>query len=831
MKLAFRQLAKSPGFTTVAILSLALGIGANTALFSLVDDFLLRSLPVKQPGELALVRWLSGPNGMFNSHNGTIVTDPATGLRSSTSTSYFVFERLRDHSGPFQDVFAFAELQQLNVGIDREAEIASGQLASGGYFSGLGLNALRGRLLGFEDDRENAPPATVISYRYWQRRFGGSDAAIGRVIQVNNVAVTVVGVTSSEFKGMHQVGFVPDLILPMTLDPLLNGGRASLRQPNYWWIQIMGRLRPGETLASAQAQLEPVFIQAARDGWVAASVTTGPATSLEERAIPRLRLDPGGRGLIEARRGFVPPLRILMCVVGVVLLIACVNVANLLLARSAGRAKEFAVRLSLGATRGRLIRQLLGESLLLSALGGLLGVLFASWGRDALLELRPIEGAGTIDLNLTVLGFTIAVAMLTGLLFGIFPAWRASRIDLNSTLKAGSGGTSGRGRFTLRRALMVIQVALSVVLLVGAGLFLRTLHNLLGNDAGFNRENLMLFRVDASLSGYKPADTVALFDRLLERLSQLPGAKSTALSRHPLLSGSRRSSSIAVPQSKVPAREQSTSIQIISPGFFQTMEIPLLLGRNVSERDTENSPPVAVVNERFAQKYFPGESPIGRTFTLRERPVEIVGVARDARYDSLRGTVPVSVYLPFRQEISGQANFAVRTVGEPSALATAIRGAVREVDANLPIFDLRSQEDQITRHVAQERLFATLTSLFGGLALVLTCIGMYGLLVHQVTARTREIGIRMALGAQLRAVMALVLGEGLRLTAIGVVLGIGASLVLTRFLSSVMFGVRPHDPATLIAASILLIAVAALACWLPARRAARVDPMNALRAE
>jgi predicted permease len=341
----------------------------------------------------------------------------------------------------------------------------------------------------------------------------------------------------------------------------------------------------------------------------------------------------------------------------------------------------------------------------------------------------------------------------------------------------------------------------------------------------------MLFRVDASLSGYKPADTVALFDRLLDRLSQLPGAKSAAFSRHPLLSGSKRSSGIGVPQSKVPPREQSTSIQIISPGFFHTMEIPLLLGRNVSERDTENSPPVAVVNERFAQRYFPGESPIGRTFTLRGRPVEIVGVARDARYHSLRDAIPVSVYLPFRQEISGQANFAIRTTGEPGALATAIRGAVREVDANLPIFELRSQEEQITRHVAQERLFATLTSIFGGLALLLTCIGLYGLLAHQVTARTREIGIRMALGAQLRPVMTLVLGEGLRLTAISVVLGIGASLALTRFVSSVMFGVRPHDPATLIAASVLLISVAALACWLPARRAARVDPMKALRAE
>jgi predicted permease len=831
MKHAFRQLAKSPGFTTVAILSLALGIGANTALFSLVDDLLLRSLPVKNPDELAIVRYLTGPNGMFNSHSGIFVNDPATGLRSSTSTSYFVFERLRDHPGPFQDLFAFAELQQLNVGVDREAEITSGQLASGNYYSALGVAALRGRTLEPRDDLVTAPPVAVISYRYWQRRFGGRDDAIGKVIQINNVAVTVVGVTPRAFNGTLSVGFVPDLTLPISLDSLLNSGRNSLRESNYWWIQIMGRLRPGVTLAAAQAQLEPVFIQAARDGWVAAKVTRGPNLSLEERANPHLRLQPGGQGLTESRSGFVPPLRILTCIAGVVLVIACVNVANLLLARSASRAREMAVRLALGATRGRLIRQLLTESLLLAILGGAAGIVFAFWGRDALLQLRPIDGTGTVDLNLTVLGFTLAVATLTGLLFGIVPAWRATRVDLNSTLKTGPEGTAMRGRFSLRRGLMVVQIALSVVLLVGAALFLRTLHNLRSNDAGFNRENVMLFRVDASLSGYKPADTVALFDRLVDRLALLPGATSVGFSRHPLLSGSRRGSSIGVPGSTVPAREQSTSIQIVSPGFLPTMEIPILLGRNVSERDTVNSAPVAVVNERFARTYFGDATPIGRTFTLRERAIEIIGVARDARYDSLRAPIPTTVYLPFGQEISGQASFAIRAVGDPSALAPAIRSVVREVDANLPLFELRTQEEQITRLVRQERMFATLTTFFGALALLLTCVGLYGLLAHQVTSRTREIGIRMALGAQLRSIMSLVLGEGLRLSALGVVLGIGASVALTRLVSSVMFGVQPHDPLSLIAAGALLLSVAALACWLPARRAARVDPMKALRAE
>jgi predicted permease len=832
LRYAFRQLLKSPAFTLIAVLSLALGIGANTALFSLIDDVLLRSLPVKAPQELVLLRWLSARPGMYNNLDGTSRPDPATGLITSTSTSYFVFERLRDQPGPFSDLFAFVELQQLNVGIDHAAEIARGQLATGGYFAGLGVNAVRGRILTADDDRPEAPPAAVISWNYWQRRFGGSDTAIGKVIDVNHVAVTVVGVTPPGFNGALQLGRVPDLTLPMALDARFNGGRQSLHQSSFWWIQIMGRLKPGVTAAAAQAQVEPAFIQAARDGWVAARVSSGPSPKLEERNNPRLRLVPGGQGMTETRRDYAQPLRILMGIVGIVLLIACVNVANLLLARGAGRAKEIAVRLSVGATRGRIVRQLVLESLLLSTLGGLAGILVAWWGRAALLQLSPIEGTGALALNVTVLGFTFGAAVLTGLLFGLVPAWQATRVDLNSALKGGGGGTTAAGRFALRRVLMIAQVALSVVLLVGAGLFLRTLHNLRTAETGFNRENLMLFRVDAFLSGYKGPDGLALFDRLTERLARLPGVKAVTFSRHGLLSGGRRSSSVTVPGLQLPAQETGTSINLVNPGFLAAMQIPLLLGRDVSARDTATSPPVAVVNEAFVRRFFPeGGSPIGRTFNLGNRSIEVVGVARDAAYASIREPMSPAFYQPIRQDPATNVNFALRTAGDPAALGTAIRAAVREIDANLPIFELRTQEEQVTQLVARERLFALLSAFFAALALVLTCIGLYGLLAHQVTMRTREIGIRMALGAQLRSVVSLVLGEGLSLAIIGVVIGLLAAWSLTGFVAKMLFGVPPTDLPTFAGVGGLLLAIAALACALPARRAAKVDPMQALRAE
>jgi predicted permease len=835
MKFALRQLAKSPAFTAIAVLSLALGIGANTAVFSLVDDILLRSLPVRNPDELVLFRWHAGPNDLRRGFDGSLVTDSKTGLRTSTSLSHFIFERLRDHdrrNEVLTDLFAFARIQQLNVALDAQAEIASGQYATGGYFSGLGVTALRGRMLDSNDDRADAEPAAVISHRYWQQRFARSESAIGKTIRVNHLAVTIVGIAPEGFLGTLGVGLAPDVTLPMALEPRVTHQGSLVADQLYWWLHIMGRLRPGVTAAQAQAQLEPVLVQAARDAWLTGK-HSGPMPALEGRALPKLQLEPGARGRTEnAQRNFAPPLRVLMVIVGLVLLIACANVANLLLARSATRAKEIAVRLSVGATRARLVRQLLGESLVLSLCGGALGVLFALGGRAALLQLRPIIGAEPLALDWRMLGFTVAISVVTGLLFGLAPAWRGTRVDLNSVLKENSGGSIGRSRFTLRRGLMVAQIALSVVLLVGAGLFLRTLHNLRTLDAGFNRENLVLFRLDAGLSGHKGPQVVALFDRLLERLVALPGVRSAAHSRHALLSGGLRNGTVALQNPRLPANQNfGVQVNVVSPSFFPTFEIPFVLGRNFTDRDDGNSRPVAVINETFARAFFPEENPLGRTFTMNRVEREIVGVIRDARYADLRSAIPSIVYVTHRQSIEGSASFAVKTAGDPAALGAAIRTALREIDPNVPLFELRTQEQQINELVSNERMFATLSATLGGVALLLTCIGLYGLLAHQVTARTREIGIRMALGAQLRAVMALVLGEGLRLAALGVVLGLATALAVTRFVAHMLFGVPPTDPWTLAGAAALLIAIAALACFIPARRAAKVDPMSALRAE
>lgn len=839
MKFALRQLAKSPAFTLIAVLSLALGIGANTALFSLVDDILLKSLPVQRPDDLVLFRWLSARNGLHRGTYGYIPLDPATGLRTSTSLSYFIFDRLRADPGTrevFSDFFAFAGAGagRINLNIDQQAELGAGALVSGGYFAGLGVRASHGRTLDDSDNQPGAPPVAMISDAFWERRFARDPAVIGKTIRANNVGITIVGITPPGFKGSLQLGEVPDVTFPLALEPQLRPDESLLHQPLRWWMHLMGRLKPGVTAAQAQARLEAPFVQAARDAWIARQGAER-LEAVDTRAAPLLRLVPGGQGLMDARRGYAQPLRILVVIVAAVLLIACANVANLLLARSATRTREIAVRLSLGATRGRIIRQLLAESLLLSLLGGAAGVLVAYWGRAALLTLRPIAGSEALSLDWRVLGFTLGASVLTGILFGLAPAWRATRVDLNTAMKAGAAGATGRSRFALRSGLMIGQIALSVVLLVGAGLFLRTLANLRQVDAGFARENLLLFTLDAGLNGYTRPQFAALFERVRERVAALPGVRSAGFSRIAFLTGGRRSLGISAAGRPLPPAAGDVYVNIVDPSFFETMGIPLMLGRNFSARDTADAPLVAVVSQKFAAQLFPGENPLGQRFAFGPnpdvRPIEIVGVVRDVHYADLRGELPLTVYTPFQQEISGQATFAVRTAGDPHALAGAIRQAVQAVDANVPLYNLRTQEEQVTQLVSSERVFALLTAFFGAVALVLTCIGLYGLLAHSVVARTREIGIRMALGAQLRAVMSLVLTDGLRLAVLGVVLGIGLALGLTRFVANLLFGVPSTDPATLAGAGLLLVGIAALACFIPARRAARVEPMDALRAE
>ena len=836
-----RMLLKNKAFTAVAVLSLAMGIGANTALFSLIDAVLLKMLPVREPKELVLFHWFSGPRGMLRSHDGNMSRDPVTREMTGTSFSYWTFEQVRDANESLSDVFAFAPIQQLNVNVDGQAEIASGQLITGAYYEALGVRPLIGRTITTGDDARQADPVVVLTHSYWQRRFNRDPDIIGRTINVNNVGFTVVGVTPPDFFGALEVGETADLSIPMSTEPLVRPGSQELTQRWSWWVRIMGRLKPGVAMEQARANLEPAFQRSALDSWnaaVAVARAEGQTLSSDPRDTPALRVGSGSQGLVDARRSYSEPLAILMIVAGSVLLIACANVANLLLARAGARQKEIAVRLAMGASRWRLLKQLLTESVLLALLAGAVGVLVAYLGKDTLLSLRPWGGGELVldlPIDLRVLGFTIAVSLLTGIVFGLAPALRATRVDLTSALKDNARSLASASRPLLTKALIVVQVSLSLVLMIGAALFVRTLTNLEAVDVGFNRQNLLLIRVDPRLSGYQSAQIPDLYQRMTERIEAVPGVRSATMSRHPLLSGSARSSNITV-SGDANQSDEPVYANTVAANFLETMEMPLLLGRGLTAHDDANAPSVAVINQTMARKYFGDANPIGRRFGFGGRPenagrIEIVGVVRDAKYTDLRREIVPTAYIPYLQDNVGQMNFAVRTAGDAAAMAASIRDAVREVDSNLPLFDVKTQTQQATESLMQERLFATLSSFLGVLAMLLACVGLYGVMSYGVTRRTNEIGIRMALGATSPRVLSMVMRETIFVVGIGVAIGLGTAVAVTRLIAAMLYGLAPTDPVTIAGAVVLMVAVAALAGYIPARRASRVDPMIALRYE
>ncbi|HYV29875.1 MAG TPA: ABC transporter permease, partial [Candidatus Binatia bacterium] len=823
LKFAFRQLLKNPGFTTVAVLTLALGIGANTAIFSLLDAVVLKRLPVRAAEELVLFNWLSGPKRMARSVLGDIGQDPTTGLTTSTSFSYLTFERLRDHDQALADVFAFTP-RQLSVNTSGEAEIVSGQLVSGGYYAGLGVRPMLGRTITVEDDKASSSPVAVITHRYWQRRFGLDPSIVGKTITVDNIPSTVIGVTPPGFHGALQIGQSPDVSIPLALEPQLSPANSRLGKPWIWWLRVMARLKPGVSAERGRAGLEVIFQQSAQEGW-----STAPVQDQEPRDLPRLRAADGSQGLTELRGKHARSLTILMLIVGVVLLIACANIANLLLTRAETRRKEMAVQLALGAGRSRSIRQLLTESVLLAGIGGALGAVLAHWGKDLLLALQPWGGVGlALDLRLDyrVLGFTTAVSLLTGLLFGLGPAFHATRIDLTPVLNENARNFNSGARSSLTKALVIVQVALSLVLLIGAGLFTRTLRNLQSLEAGFNRENLLTFGLDPKPTKYQSAQIPQLYRRLLERMEVIPGVRSATLSQYPLLAGSRNDAPIFVRgQTLRPGEERRALVNEVAANFLDTLEIPILRGRGLSARDDDRAPKVAVINQALARRYFGNEDPIGQRFGLggseASGQIEIVGIAKDAKYFELRGEMPPTVYLPYFQALAESACFAVRTTGEPASLIAQVRQAVRELDGNLPLIDLRTLRQQVEGGWAQERFFANLSGFFGLLALLLAAIGMYGVIAYGVTRRTNEIGVRLALGAQRRDVTRLVMRESLLLVTLGIGIGLATALAMTGLISNRLFGITPNDPVTIALATLLLVAVAALASYLPARRAAR----------
>jgi predicted permease len=846
-----RMLGKAPAITAIAVVSLALGIGANTALFSVVDAVLLRKLSVKEPDRLVLFEWTAADKFSTGGYHGNGGRD-ASGRLIKSSFPYLTYRRFREQrSDVLSDVFAFGDVN-VNVNANGLADVAKGQAVSGNYYAVLGVPALVGRTLADSDDEPNAAPAVVLSHRYWLRRFGGDASVVGRQINLNNVAFTVVGITPAGFDGATQVGNSVDVTIPVAWEPQVAGER-SLFKEDAWWLKLMGRLKPGATVEQARGQLGGVFQQSVVEHRASlAAHEEGRARDalqpLDPRDYPQLLAINGSRGEMNTRDYYERPLYLLLGVVVLVLLIACANVANLLLARAAARQKEIAVRLALGAGRRRLIRQLLTESVLLAFLGGALGVLLAFWIKDGLLAVGDWGGRSMVALDprldWRVLSFTLALSLATGLLFGIAPAWRATRVDLTPALKDAARGSSQASRSLLTKALVVAQVAMSLVLLVGAGLFLQTLVNLERVETGFNENNLLLFTVEPGLIGYKNERLASLYQQASERIESVPGVRSVTFSRVPLLSGGESDRDVYLPGTQpAPDGKVASSgdvyIHQVRENFLPAMEIPLLAGRGLAPHDDAHAPKVAVVNETFARLFFRGENPVGKRFGFgpeTANDIEVVGLARDAKYASPREETHPTVYLPWQQELNAvrTVTFEVRATGDPKASVNAIRQAVGEVDSNLPLKDIRTQVEQADETLAMERLFAKLLSLFGLLAQTLAGVGLYGVLAWSVTQRTHEIGIRMALGASRGDVLKMILRQGLILTLAGVAAGLAGAFALTKYLSSVsrlLYGVEPTSPAAFAAVAALLTLVAFVACYLPARRAAKVDPMVALRYE
>jgi predicted permease len=847
IRYAIRTFARNPGFLIVAVLTIALGVGANTALFSVVDAVLLKKLPVKDPDQLVLFKasWDTekfGPGGF----NGVNQYNPQTKMTVGTSFPLQTLARFRQEQSVLSDVFAFAPVDiTLNAG--GQAEVVSAQVVSGNYYSALGVPALVGRTITDADDNAAVTPVAVLSHRLWTTRFGSDPAIVGKQVNINNVAFTVAGVTPPGFVGTAEIGSTQDVTIPIAWEPQISGEQTNTRGAGIWWLRVMGRLKPGATLEQAQTALAEPFQASVLEHRAARQMrATQTLRTIEPKDLPRLGVDSGSQGEMDSRRALATPLRLLLGVVGVVLLIACANVANLLLARSSARQKEIAVRLALGARRARLVRQLLTESLLLAVAGGALGMIFALWIKNGLLVVTEWGGpemtALEPSLDLRVFGFTLLLSVLTGLVFGTVPALRATRFDLTPTLKDAARGSSAMGRSLLSKSLVVVQVSLSVLLLIGAGLLVRTLRNLQHVETGFNTQNLLLFSVDPSLIGYEDERLVALYERMTSRLEAVPGVQAVTFSRNPLLSFSANTSSVFVegelgPDGKL--RDSDTKVHTVRENFLPAMEIPLLVGRHLSAQDDARAPRVAIVNQEFVKTHFPNTNPIGKRFGFdpdKPAEIEIVGIARDAKYTSQRDAIEPTVYQSWRQSLNRMqlATIEVRTNGDPSSFVAGIREAMHEVDSNLPLTNIRTQIEQADKTMAMERTLAKLFTLFGLIAQQLAAIGLYGVMAYTVAQRTKEIGIRMALGADRASVLRMILRQGMALTVIGVGVGLAAAYVLTKYLESLtdmLFGVEARDPWTFAAIGVLLIVVALVACLIPARRATRVDPLVALRYE
>ena len=834
VRYAIRMLLKSPGFSAVTILTLALGIGANTAIFSLINAVLIKPLPVKDPQHLVLFQW---------DDNKWPPQFSQTGWDSRFSFSYPAFEQFRSQTKAVSSVFAWVPLgftnQNTTVEINREPTLANGQMVSGEYFSGLGTSPLLGRGLVETDENPGAPRAVVISYAYWSRQFERDPAIIGKTLTLNSIPFTIVGVMPARFYGA-QVGTEPDLWVPFDDKPNMrpwgappgeNAGSVFVAR-NWLCLNVMGRLNNDVTRTQAESALDNVFHRFVTAEW----------HPPKPDDVPHLTLAAGNQGLPQLQQGVQRPLFILMIAVGLVLLIACANVATLLLARAASRAKEISIRLAVGASRRRLMRQLLTESVLTSVVGGVLGLVLAAWGANALVALMSTSDSNIVldaGMDSRVLLFMFSVSVLTGILFGLAPALRASKFDLASAMKDSAMNVStSREKHRLGQTLIVAQVAASLVLMIGAGLFLRSLANYENNSFGFDQHNLFTFGLDPTRAGYHGDRLMNLYSQLLDRIQALPGVASATLIQNAPFSGWSNNTTPGIEGVAKGKVSYSLRWQMAGPDFFKTMGIPIVLGRGLLRTDTAASPRVAVVDETFAQRFFPGQNPIGHRFSLSSRydaaqSFEIVGLVKPAELTQPQSSLRAKAYMSYAQFPKGldAMFYEVRAQGSPSSVISELRDLVRQVDPSLPLMNLKTQKQETSDALLVQRLFAKLTTVFGLLALLVATIGLYGTMSYAVTRKTQEIGIRMALGAKPSDILGMSIRQGILLALIGVAIGVAVALGVTRLISSMIFGVTAYDPATFLVVGAVLLAVALLACYIPARRAMRIDPLVALRYE
>ena len=834
LRYAVRGFRRSPLFAAVAILSLALGIGANSAIFTLMDQVLLRKLPVSHPEQLVMLY-------QQGAHMGSNM--------GSRMHSYPVYQDLKQRAEPFSDVIC-RRLFDASVSIDNQTERIEAEMVSGNYFTMLGVSAAAGRVLNSAEDDQvyRGHPVVVLSHAYWQSRFAGDRNAIGKKILVNNYPMTIVGVSQAGFAGVDPTRS-PHVRVPILMKEVLvpEWSWFKMDSRRTRWVQVFARLKPGQTVESSQAPVQALFTQIRQHETTLPEAKDWSAYARGEFLKGRMLVAEADMGYSPLRNDFSTALIVLMCMVGLVLLIACANVANLLIARAFARQKEIAVRLSLGSSRGRLIRQLLVESLTLSAAGGLLGLVVAYALTRALLAFMPQQGQPLLisaQPDPRILGFTVLLTLVTGVVFGLLPALRASRPDPWTSLKGTMGSIAGGGgSLFLRKGLVTAQVALSFLLLFGAGLFVKSLQNLKTTETGVALENLVSFQLAPALSGYDDQRAQVFYTTLLERLRSMPGVTSASLASVPILAGDEWDSSMAVEGHKAADGEDIQQfMNAVSPGYFATLKIPLLGGRDFRESDAKDllefdKPDfrhVAIVNRKFAEHYFKGGSAIGKRIGLGGGPktklnIDIIGVVDNALYEGPREGIRRQVYLPNWGK--GSTVFYVRTQNASSDIFNVVRDQVRQLDAGIPVYAMKTVEGQLDETLLTDRLIAMLSAGFGAIATLLASIGLYGVMAFVVARRRKELGIRLALGAEPGSVMLLVMREVLLLLAIGLTVGIPSALALARYVSAQLYGIQGADPAIAIWTVVLLTVVSVAAGLIPAKRASRIDPILALRTD